>query len=96
MPRTMLDTKAGLPKILWPLLGVALAVAVACEAKSEAHANSRAAPRPSVVASAASPFVPLRIERKDAAMGTSLHFIAYTSARADGPRSEAAIDAAIA
>lgn len=75
-------------------LSVALTVAVACEAKSKADASAPTPPastsrRPAAVS-------PIRLERKDTAMGTSLHFIAYTNERAPEARAQAAISAAIA
>src|SRR5690349_10605089 len=42
------------------------------------------------------PTEPTKVEVKDEAMGTSLHFIAYTSAKADEAKTRAAISAAIA
>lgn len=61
---------------------------------------SHAAPTPSpsvVVAPAPAPSpVPTKVEMKDEAMGTSLHFIAYSSARADEAATRAAITQAIA
>jgi thiamine biosynthesis lipoprotein len=98
------DLVARLRKLCWAALAVALALSAACEAKSKAAAG-QAATRASADARAKASadsrapraaFVPERVERKDTAMGTSLHFIAYTSERADRARSEAAIDAAIA
>src|SRR5262245_17203431 len=44
----------------------------------------------------AAPFAPLKVEVKDSAMGTALHFIAYTSQRADESATRAAIQKAIA
>ena len=66
----------------------------ACEGQSRAPATQQLAP-PAASAAIAASFVPERVERRDAAMGTSLHFIAYTNERADRARVEVGIDAAI-
>ncbi|HYQ15161.1 MAG TPA: FAD:protein FMN transferase, partial [Polyangiaceae bacterium] len=42
------------------------------------------------------PFEPTRVDVQDEAMGTSLHFIAYTSLTCDEAKTRAAISAAIA
>ena len=42
------------------------------------------------------PAAPIKVERKDSAMGTSLHFVAYTNAAVDRAHAELAFDAAIA
>ncbi len=42
------------------------------------------------------PFVPVKVEVKDSAMGTALHFIVYTSPRADEPATRVAIQKSIA
>src|SRR5689334_5794962 len=47
-------------------------------------------------APAAASTEPTKVEVKDEAMGTSLHFIAYTSAAADEAKTRAAISGAIA
>jgi thiamine biosynthesis lipoprotein len=81
------------------LMAMAASQAAACNAKSKASSES-----PSEARSAASSapslqprvFAPVRVERKDTAMGTALHFIAYTSERADARHTESAIDVAIA
>ena len=55
------------------------------------------APRPAVpvVSAAAPPLPPVKVEVKEEAMGTSLHFIAYTSPTADEPTTRAAIAKAV-
>jgi thiamine biosynthesis lipoprotein len=54
--------------------------------------SDAAAPAPAQAPS----LVPTKVEMKEEAMGTSLHFIAYTSARADEAATRAAITQAIA
>jgi FAD:protein FMN transferase len=56
---------------------------------------SESADRPPKSAEPAGPEEPQKVERKDSAMGTSLHFIAYTTEQVDRARAELAIDAAI-
>lgn len=68
---------------------------------AQAVTGPPAAP-PSVPGSASSapapsaPFEPLKVEVQDEAMGTSLHFVAYTSPQAGEPETRAAIARAIA
>jgi FAD:protein FMN transferase len=54
------------------------------------HPSASAATLPSA------PFQPTKVEVEDEAMGTSLHFIAYTTPRVDEPTTRAAIAKAIA
>jgi thiamine biosynthesis lipoprotein len=51
---------------------------------------------PSAGAAANAPFKPLKVEVQDEAMGTSLHFIAYTSPASDETATRAAIAKAVA
>lgn len=55
---------------------------------------SASKPQPSRTAPA-SPGAPTLVERRDSAMGTSLHFIAYTNASVDSARAQVAFEAAI-
>ena len=66
--------------------------APALAASSTSAAPSPSAPAAPVVAAAA----PTKVEVKDEAMGTSLHFIAYTSPQVDEAATRAAIARAIA
>lgn len=95
MNSSSIQTKRELRAACVLALTTSLALFTACEAKSRAHATGKDQPAPRA-SSVASAFVPARVERKDSAMGTSLHFIGYTSERADRAHAEAAIDAAIA
>ena len=53
-------------------------------------------PSASAVTVPGTPFAPTKVEVQDAAMGTSLHFISYTTPRVDEPTTRAAIAKAIA
>jgi thiamine biosynthesis lipoprotein len=88
---------------------LALAFLSGCEAARSSAPESLAPPKapashaattpsPSVVAATPPPpsHVPTKVEMKDEAMGTTMHFIAYTSARADEAATRAAIGQAIA
>lgn len=83
------------------LTALSFSVAMACKARAggpraSASAGAAAASAPLVAASAhASSATPLKVERKDSAMGTSLHFIAYTNESVDATATGAAIDRAI-
>jgi FAD:protein FMN transferase len=77
----------------------------ACDAHSHSGSaeSAKATPAPAavptpVVASAtpSAPFQPLKVEVQDEAMGTSLHFIAYTSEQASEAQTRAAIAQATA
>src|SRR5687767_3534741 len=75
---------------------VACAVLGGCD-RSTPEQSPRASGAPAASsAPAAAPFSPAKVEIKDTAMGTALHFIAYTSPRADEPATRKAIAAAIA
>ncbi len=63
-------------------------------ATSAASASPR--PKPAAASKAAATDAPTKVEVKDEAMGTHLHFIAYTSPRADEAATRVAIAAAIA
>ncbi|HVJ16547.1 MAG TPA: FAD:protein FMN transferase [Polyangiaceae bacterium] len=80
---------------LWYLLACALTLGCDRPASKAAPLASGVA-RASTSAAPAPPFVPLKVEIKDTAMGTALHFIAYTSPRADEPAARAAVTKAIA
>jgi thiamine biosynthesis lipoprotein len=62
---------------------------------STAIATSATAPTTAAAFGAASSFVPEKVEVQDEAMGTSLHFIAYTSLRTDERATRAAIARAV-
>jgi FAD:protein FMN transferase len=61
-----------------------------------APANAVTAIRPSAVAAASAPFAPTKVEAQAEAMGTSLHFIAYTTTTVDEPATRAAFAKAVA
>jgi len=77
----------------------------ACKRDAKADASASASARqPQTVPSASAPLKsagpalpeePQKVEHKDSAMGTTLHFIVYTTEQVDRARTEAAIDAAI-
>ncbi|MFZ5889888.1 MAG: FAD:protein FMN transferase [Myxococcota bacterium] len=71
----------------------------ACKSDAKADTKSAAKPRaaaPTSSAVQARPASPVKVERKESAMGTALHFVAYTTERVDRAQTELAIDAAIA
>lgn len=86
----------------WLLGGIALVASwlatltPACKRDAKAEPDKRRVG--AVASSAQAPALsePTRVERKDSAMGTSLHFIAYTTPTVDRAHAELAIDAAIA
>jgi thiamine biosynthesis lipoprotein len=71
----------------------ALASAQSAEVRP-ASSSAEPAPEPRASAAARPPAAPLKVEVKDSAMGTSLHFIAYTSAGTDEPAIRQAIELA--
>jgi thiamine biosynthesis lipoprotein len=85
----------------WLLGGIALlatwfsTLTPACKRDAKAEPDARGA-RPTPSIRATQPAEPIRVERKESAMGTSLHFIAYTNPTVDRAHTDIAIDAAIA
>src|SRR5882672_4087412 len=85
----------------WRMLGIlgVLAGSIGCDG---AHPKRGLAPSPSPSASASAASVPSaafeasKVEVQDEAMGTSLHFIAYTSPQTNEAATRAAIAKAIA
>lgn len=79
-----------------------LGALLACDPRSDSGAAAHAAPRtsasspPALASAPARAFTPTKLERKETAMGTSVHFIVYSSPRADVARSEVAINEALA
>ncbi len=81
------------------LLAVALSSPCLTACRDRAEREPPSAPRTvaAVTSSAAdTAFSPTKLERNDTAMGTSLHFIAYTTPSTDAAHTEAAFSAAIA